>query len=83
MLSIGICSFFCLIKISFNGGLELMKNYKVNIIYSGEETLEDIFIKVLKKEIDDYMVIICKNNQSGLLNGTYSSLNGRRRMLEF
>ena len=45
-----------------------MKNYKINFIYSNDsnDTINDLLIKVLKREIDIKFNMIYTNNKSEL-----------------
>ena len=40
-----------------------MNKYKINYIYNEEKNINDIFIKVLDKELKKYMGMICKNKK--------------------
>ena len=40
-----------------------MNKYKINYIYSGNSNINDVFIKVLNKEIERYTLMICKNKK--------------------
>lgn len=52
-----------------------MNEYKINVIYNNEIDINDIFIKVLKKEIEIYLNNICKERKEELTsNSTYLSL---------
>lgn len=52
-----------------------MNEYKINIIYNNEIDVNDIFIKVLKREIEIYLKNICKEKKEELTsNSTYLSL---------
>lgn len=51
-----------------------MDKYKINYIFSEEENINDIFIRVLNRELLKYIQIICKNeNRSFLSSDTYLS----------
>lgn len=50
-----------------------MDKYKINYIFTKEEDINDILIKVLNKELKKYLKLICKNN---LASYTKVSLNG-------
>lgn len=39
-----------------------MNKYKVNFVYSEQNNINDILIKVLKKELKNYMQLIYNNN---------------------
>ena len=52
-----------------------MNEYKINIVYNNELNINDIFIKVLKREIEIYLVSICKERKEELTSSsTYLSL---------
>ncbi len=52
-----------------------MNKYKINIVYNNELNINDIFIKVLKREIEIYLNSICKERKKELTsNSTYLSL---------
>lgn len=51
-----------------------MNNYKINFSYSTETTINDIFVKVLKKELKNYIKMICKNNKKDI-SSTYNYLS--------
>lgn len=56
-----------------------MDKYKINYIFSEEKDINDIFIKVLNKEIKKYILMICKNKKYELPSScTYLSLEGDR-----
>lgn len=56
-----------------------MDNYKINFIYNNENNINDIFIKVLKKEIQKYIKMICKKDNSEVPSScTYSSLQDKK-----
>ncbi len=56
-----------------------MDKYKISYIFSGEKDINDIFIKVLNKEIKKYILMICKNKKYELPSScTYLSLEGDR-----
>lgn len=38
-----------------------MDKYKINYIYSEDNNIDDIFIKVLNKELKKYITTICKD----------------------
>ena len=40
-----------------------MDKYKINYIFNGEKDINDIFIKVLNKELKKYILMICKNKK--------------------
>lgn len=40
-----------------------MNKYKVNFVYSEEKNINDILIKVLKKELKDYIQLIYNNKK--------------------
>lgn len=44
-----------------------MDNYKITYIFNGKEDINDIFIKVLKKEISVYIDMISKEKNRFLL----------------
>lgn len=41
-----------------------MDKYKINYIYTENNDINDIFIKVLNKELKKYIQMICKNKKS-------------------
>lgn len=41
-----------------------MNKYKINFIYSEENNINDILIKVLKKELKNYIQIIYNNKKN-------------------
>lgn len=43
-----------------------MNEYKINIIYNNVIDINDIFIKVLKREIADYLNNICRERKEKL-----------------
>ena len=52
-----------------------MDKYKINYILSEEKDINDIFIKVLNKEIKKYILMICKNKKCKTLSScSYASL---------
>ena len=40
-----------------------MDKYKINYIFENEQDINDIFIKVLNKELKKYILMICKNKK--------------------
>ena len=40
-----------------------MDKYKINYIFSKEKDIDDVFIKVLDKELKKYILMICKNEK--------------------
>ena len=40
-----------------------MDKYKINYIFSREKDINDIFIKVLNKELKKHILMICKNKK--------------------
>lgn len=40
-----------------------MDKYKINYIFEKEQDINDIFIKVLNKELKKYILMICKNEK--------------------
>lgn len=42
-----------------------MDNYKINYIFDSKNNINDIFIKVLKKEFDIYFEMICEKKING------------------
>lgn len=40
-----------------------MDKYKINYIYNENNDINDIFIKVLNKELKKYILMICKNEK--------------------
>ena len=54
-----------------------MDKYKINYIYDENNNINDIFIKVLTKELKKYIQMICKNKKSELPSScTRFSLEG-------
>ena len=53
-----------------------MDKYKINYIFSEEQNINDIFIKVLDREIKKYIQMIWKNEKSELSVYTAFSLEG-------
>lgn len=54
-----------------------MDKYKINYIFEKEQDINDIFIKVLNKELKKYILMICKNeNREVPSSCTYLSLEG-------
>ena len=51
-----------------------MDNYKINFSYSAETTINDIFVKVLKKELKKFIKMIYKNNKKDI-SSTYTYLS--------
>lgn len=41
-----------------------MDKYKINYIYNENSDINDIFIKILNKELKKYIQMICKNKKS-------------------
>ncbi len=41
-----------------------MDKYKINYIFENEQDINDIFIKVLNKELKKYILMICKNEKN-------------------
>ena len=59
-----------------------MDKYKINYILSEENDINDIFIKVLNKEIKKYILMICKNKKCETLSScSYSSLEEGKNWL--
>lgn len=55
-----------------------MSKYKINFIYSKETIINDIFTKVLKKELKKYVKMICKNYKKEVTSTcTYLSLQDK------
>ena len=44
-----------------------MDNYKINYIYSEGQDIDDIFIKVLKRELKKYILLIYQNKKDEVL----------------
>lgn len=40
-----------------------MDKYKINYIFNEEKDINEIFIKVLNKELKKYILMICKNEK--------------------
>ena len=54
-----------------------MDKYKINYIYDENKDINDIFIKVLNKELKKYIEMICKNKKYEVPSSyTYLSLEG-------
>lgn len=54
-----------------------MDKYKINYIYNENNDINDIFIKVLNKELKKYIQMICKNKKCEVPSPcTYLSLKG-------
>ncbi len=53
-----------------------MYKYKINIIYNSKESINDIFIKVLLKELQ----MICKNKKTVLPSSTYLLLKDEEKI---
>ena len=54
-----------------------MDKYKINYIYNENNDINDVFIKVLNKELKKYIVMSCKNKQCEVpSSSTYLSLEG-------
>lgn len=53
-----------------------MDKYKINYIYNMNNNINDIFIKVLNKEIKKYIIMICKKKCEVPSSCTYLSLEG-------
>lgn len=54
-----------------------MDKYKINYIYNENNDINDIFIKVLNKELRKYIQMICKNKKFEVPSScTYLSLEG-------
>ena len=56
-----------------------MDKYKINYIFSEEKDINDIFIKVLNKELKKYILIICKNKKCEELSSCTYLSQGRRK----
>ena len=55
-----------------------MDKYKIHYIFSEEKDINDIFIKVLNKELKKYILMICKNKKCEVLSSCNLS-QGRRK----
>ncbi len=54
-----------------------MDKYKINYIYNENNDINDVFIKVLNKELKKYIVMSCKNKKCEVPSScTYLSLEG-------
>lgn len=54
-----------------------MDKYKINYIYNENNDINDVFIKVLNKELKKYIQMICKNKKCEVLSScTRFSLEG-------
>lgn len=51
-----------------------MDKYKINFIFNNEKDINDILIKVLNKELKNYLRMICKKDKSEL-SSTYINLS--------
>ena len=61
-----------------------MDKYKIHYIFSEEKDINDIFIKVLNKELKKHILMICKNKKSEVLSScTYLSQGRRKIVREF
>ena len=56
-----------------------MDKYKINYIFSEEKDINDIFIKVLNKELKKYILMICKNKKSEVLSSCAYLSQGRSK----
>lgn len=56
-----------------------MDKYKINYIFSEEKDINDIFIKVLNKELKKHILMICKNKKSEVLSSCTYLSQGRRK----
>lgn len=54
-----------------------MDKYKINYIYNENNDINDIFMRVLKKEIKKYIQMICKNKKEEV-SSSCNYLSGRR-----
>jgi len=56
-----------------------MDKYKINYIYNKNNDINDVFIKVLNKELKKYIQMICKNENCELQSScTYLSQERRK-----
>ena len=56
-----------------------MDNYRINYIYNENNDINDIFIKVLNKELRKYIQMICKNENCEVPSScTYLSQERRK-----
>ena len=56
-----------------------MDKYKINYIYNENNDINDIFIRVLNKELKKYIQMICKNKKSEVPSScTYLSQERRK-----
>lgn len=54
-----------------------MDKYKINFIFNNEKDINDILIKVLNKELKEYIQMICKNDKGELTSSCpYLSVEG-------
>jgi hypothetical protein len=54
-----------------------MDKYKINYIYNENNDINDVFIKVLNKELKKYIQMICKNKKCEVPSScAYLSLKG-------
>jgi len=51
-----------------------MDKHKINYIFSEKEDINEVFIKVLKKELRKYIEMICNSKKNGLTSCPNSSL---------
>ena len=56
-----------------------MDKYKINYIFSEEKDINDIFIKVLNKELKKYILMICKNKKCEVLSSCAYLSQERRK----
>lgn len=60
-----------------------MDKYKINYIFNQEQNINDVFIKVLNKEIKKYIQMICKKGKNELPSScTYLSQEGGKSVRE-
>ena len=55
-----------------------MDNYRINYIYNENNDINDIFIKVLNKELKKYIQMICKNKKCEVPSSCTYLSQGRR-----
>ncbi len=56
-----------------------MDKYKINYIYDKNNDINDIFIKVLNKELKKYTLMICKNKKCEVPSSCPYLSQGRRK----
>lgn len=57
-----------------------MNRYNINYIFGEEKDINDIFIKILNKELKKYIAMICKNKKCEVPSSCTSLSQGRRKI---